>query len=419
MTNMMKSSLCVALASAWLAAPAAAQQKPSPLPEGDGKALVEAMCTNCHGLNFITNSSGYTADQWKFLISTMADVPSVPLAKAVEYLAANFPPNTKRAPKLMPGDMQISFKQWKTPTLGARSRDPIEGIDGSIWFVGQYGNVVGRIDPKTNEIKEWPLPSGARAHSIAEDKSGNIWYTGNANGTIGKLDPKTGKFTVYPMPDPAVRDPHSLEFDPKGILWFSAQQSNFVGRLDPATGAVKVWALPTPKTNPYGVRMDSKGTPWIASNGSNRVISINPETLELKEHVLPRANAQPRRIAIDSQDVIWAADVSGYLVRFDPKTGAVKEWPSPSGAASSPYGITIVNDIIWYNESGQRPDALVRFDPKTEKFQSWPIPSGPVFAGIVRNMNKTRDGNLLIHQTSTNHILLVDLKSGGKSTGTN
>ncbi|HET9387198.1 MAG TPA: hypothetical protein VFO67_18830, partial [Gemmatimonadales bacterium] len=60
--------------------------------------------------------------------------------------------------------------------------------------------------------------------------------------------------------------------------------------------------------------------------------------------------------------------------------------------------------IIWYNESNQRPDALVRFDPKTEKFQSWAVPSG---VGIIRHMRKTPDGNLTIHQTSTNRIGLA------------
>ena len=40
----------------------------------------------------------------------------------------------------------------------------------------------------------------------------------------------------------------------------------------------------------------------------------------------------------------------------------------------APYALVVIDDIVWYNESGQRPDALVRFDPKTEKFQSWAIP---------------------------------------------
>jgi virginiamycin B lyase len=76
--------------------------------------------------------------------------------------------------------------------------------------------------------------------------------------------------------------------------------------------------------------------------------------------------------------------------------------------------MAVVDGIVWYNESGVRPDMLVRFDPATETFQSWPIPSGPagdgeLYAGIVRHMRATRDGDLLIHQSSTNRIIRVDL----------
>ena len=69
--------------------------------------------------------------------------------------------------------------------------------------------------------------------------------------------------------------------------------------------------------------------------------------------------------------------------------------------------IAVVDGVVWYNESGMRPDPLVRFDPKTETFQSWAIPSGGIYAGIIRHMRPTRDGNLLIHQSSTNRIIQV------------
>ena len=94
----------------------------------------------------------------------------------------------------------------------------------------------------------------------------------------------------------------------------------------------------------------------------------------------------------------------GYLGRLDPKTGEIKEWMTPSGPGSHPYAIEVVNDIVWLNESEQRPDVLVRFDPETERFQSWAIPSG---VGIIRNMRATHDGNLVIHQSSTNTVGLV------------
>ena len=78
----------------------------------------------------------------------------------------------------------------------------------------------------------------------------------------------------------------------------------------------------------------------------------------------------------------------------------------PSGKTSSPYALVVVNDIVWYNESGQRPDALVRFDPKTEKFQSWAVPSG---VGIMRHIRATPDGNLVMHQSSSNRVGLVTI----------
>jgi virginiamycin B lyase len=109
--------------------------------------------------------------------------------------------------------------------------------------------------------------------------------------------------------------------------------------------------------------------------------------------------------------MIWYVNSSqGRLGRFDPQTGEIKEWPSPSGPKSHPYALAVVDGIVWYNESGVRPDALVRFDPATETFQSWPVPSGGVYAGIIRHMRPTADGNLLIHQSSTNRIILVTLK---------
>jgi virginiamycin B lyase len=208
-------------------------------------------------------------------------------------------------------------------------------------------------------------------HTVELDNQGVPWYTGNKNGSVGKVDPNTGEIKVYKMPDPNAKDPHTAVFDKKGIMWFTLQNSNMVGRLDPATGDIKLVTMKTPDWKPYGIKIDADGVPWFACNG--------------------RASR-------------------GQLGRYNPKTGEIKEWPSPSGPKSHPYAIVVVDGIVWYNESGMRPDALVRFDPKTETFQSWAIPSGGVYAGIIRHMRATRDGNLLIHQSSTNRITLVTVK---------
>ena len=113
-------------------------------------------------------------------------------------------------------------------------------------------------------------------------------------------------------------------------------------------------------------------------------------------------------MGIDSNGHVWFVNSSmGRIGRLDPASGDIKEWDSPSGSRSHPYSLAVINDKIWYNESGQRPDALVRFDPETETFQSWAIPSG---VGIIRHTWVTRDGDLLIHQSSSNRVGRVRIK---------
>jgi virginiamycin B lyase len=391
---------------------AQAQSEAPPLPDGDGKELVEATCTACHQTDQITRSSGYTHEDWQELTGTMIDLSGDPEMRAeiVDYLATHFPPNDARAPKLVPGEAEIAFKEWVVPTLGQRSRDPVEAADGSIWWAGQWGNLIGRIDPATGEMTEYPLPASAMPHTVELDEAGDVWYTGNKNGTVGKFDPSTEQITEYKMPDPAAKDPHTAIFDEEGILWFTLQLSNMVGRLDPASGEIDLVKMPIEGARPYGIKIDAEGSPWFACNGSNCLVKVDPETMDLEVVELPIPETTVRRLDIADDGMIWYVNSSqGRIGRLNPETGEIKEWASPSGPKSHPYAMAVVNGIVWYNESGMRPDTLVRFDPKTETFQSWPIPSGGFYAGIVRHMRPTADGDLLIHQSSTNRIIEVTL----------
>jgi virginiamycin B lyase len=398
--------------------PLAAQAQDSGLPAGAGKEMVEGVCTGCHQTNMISASLGYSREGWAELTGTMIDLGKAPQERAqmLDYLATHFPPNTKRAAKLVPGSLEISFKEWQTPTLGQRTRDPIQAADGSIWWAGQFGNMIGRLDPKTGEMREYPLPPNAFPHTVELDANGIPWYTGNKNGTVGKVDPATGKVTEYKMPDPAAKDPHTLVFDRQGIAWFTLQNSNMVGRLDPATGAIKLVTLPTKDSKPYGIKIDAEGTPYFSCNGRPCLYKINPSDMALTEIKLPLEGTTVRRLDIAQDGIIWYVNSGrGQVGRYNPKTGEIKEWPSPSGPKSHPYAIIVLDGAVWYNESGVRPDALVRFDPKTETFQSWAIPSGGVFSGIWRHGRATRDGKLLIHQSATNKIIEVTPKQKAAS----
>lgn len=388
------------------------QAKSSNLPAGDGKLLVQSYCVSCHQLNRISYSSGYDNKGWQALIATMVDIPNDTQKRVIaDYLAQHFPANDQRRPTLIAGNTKLNFKQWVVPTLGQRARDPIQAPDGKIWWAGQWGNLIGSIDPETEKMTEYALPDGTMPHSVTHDKQGNIWYTGNKNGTVGMLEPKSTRITVFDMPDPAATDPHTAIFDSQGVMWFTLQNSNKLGRLDPNTGKIKLVSMPTANSRPYGIKLDANDTPWVACNGSNCLVKVDPDTMALQEYKLPNAKTTVRRLDFADDGMLWYVNSSlGRLGRFDPSTQQVKEWPSPSGASSHPYAIAVVGDAIWYNESGMRPDALVKFDPETESFQSWAIPSGSIYSGIVRHMRATADGTLLIHQSATNRIIQVTFK---------
>lgn len=389
--------------------PARSQNK---LPEGPGRSIVESSCGTCHGLNQIIHS-GHTRAEWQQLLSAMvaygASLPHDQVAVVEDYLAKNFPDRSPK-PVVVPGNVEVTIKEWTVPTPHSRPHDPLVAPDGSIWYTGQMANLLGRFDPKTQQFKEYHLKTPKSGpHGLVADKDGNIWFTANFAAYVGKLNPQTGEITEYHMPDPNAKDPHTPLFDHNGTLWLTLQNSNMVGRINPRTGKVKLVTVPTPKSRPYGMVINSQGIPFFCEFGSNKVARIDPKTMRIHEYVLPSAKARPRRIAITPDDVLWYTDYArGYLGRLDPKTGKITEWPSPGGRQSRPYGITAVRDVIWYSESGVKPNTVVRFDTRTHQFQTWVIPSG---GGVVRNMMAAPDGTLWLACSGVNGIAMVAVKN--------
>src|SRR6266850_3492649 len=245
------------------------------------------------------------------------------------YLIASFPEKPRPKPPAISGSVQVKFREWSLPTPGERPHDPLAMPDGSLWWSGQFANRLGRLDPQTGEMKEYPIPIKGGPHGLINDKDGNIWYGGNWGGHIGKLDVKTGEYKFYNMPDPKARDPHTPLFDKDGILWFSVQNGGFMGRLDPKTGDIKLFTpAGAPGQQPYALRFLSDGVqPWFAYWGTNKMATIDPVTLVVKEFVLPDARTRIRRMGVTSDDMIWYGNWgTGKLGRLDPKTGNVTEW---------------------------------------------------------------------------------------------
>ena len=411
----------LALAGALLAAVAAPAAAQDSLPDGPGMDIVRTKCRTCHMATRVTQVAGRTPEGWQTLVAAMinrgATVTDDELPIVVEYLAKNWPVDKKLdiatfAPlPPMAVHVRAAFTEWSTTTASAEPHDPLIASDGSIWYTGAHANVIGRVDPKTGEIKEYGLRT---PHSgpggLAEDRMGNLWYAGRLKALLGKLDPKTGRVTEYPLADPAARDPRSVAVDQKGNVWFTIEEGNMVGRFVPAAGGIKLKRVPTADSRPYGIAITSKGVPVYAAFGTNKLGSIDPSSMAIREWNLPDPAARPRRVAVDASDMVWYTDnARGFIGRVNPSNGEVKEWAVPGGSTSRPSAIAAIGNDIWFSETGSMPNTLVRFEPATGRFQTWNIPSG---GGAVEAISAAKDGTALaIAERGASKIALVRIEN--------
>ena len=308
------------------------------------------------------------------------------------------------------GSVVVPVRSYEVPWgRNTRPRDPAVHPDGSIFFVGQQGNYIARLDPRTGDFKKYEVDPGAHPHSCLVDMKGIVWYSGNRNGTIGRLDPRTGEVQRFAVPD-GVRDPHTMAWDPQGNMGFTAQTSNAVGHFDVNTKKFRIVRMPQPNSRPYGIVLDSKGRPWFNLFGTNTIGTLDPVTLELKTYPVGSERTRDRRLGITSDDKLYYTDYTrGFIGRLDPATGKADEWALPGGATALPYGMTIDDhDRVWVAESNpSRPNRLVGFDPKSKAFFS--ITEIPGDTNTVRHMIFDKRTKSIWFGTDAGHIAKADV----------
>src|SRR6266511_1526560 len=115
-----------------------------------------------------------------------------------------------------------------------------------VYFVEFGANKVASIDSKTMEIKEYSLPNpDARPCRLAISPDDMIWYSDFARGFLGRLDPATGKVTEWPSPSGPKSEPYGIVFT-KGAVWYveTFAKPNGLVRFDPKPEKVQTWPIP-------------------------------------------------------------------------------------------------------------------------------------------------------------------------------
>lgn len=301
----------------------------------------------------------------------------------------------------------LKVQEWTVPWPDTRPRDPYVDGQGRVWFVGQVGDYVAYLEPKSGRFERYEIDEGTHPHNLVVDDKDLVWFTGNRNGRLVRLDPATRKLTTFRIPDPAVDDPHTMILDEAGNAWFTAQSAGAVGRLDAATKKFRLWKTGD-GTRPYGVVFDGQGRVWFDLFGTNELGMIDPGSMELRRFPLPDPGARPRRIAVTSDGGVWYCDYArGYLGRLDPATGKVTEFAMPSGSRSLPYAMaTDDRDRVWVSETGVQPNRLVAFDSKRRAFTDSVAVAGGDAPNTIRHM--------VFHQPSRSIWFGTDLNTIGR-----
>jgi virginiamycin B lyase len=160
---------------------------------------------------------------------------------------------------------------------------------GILWFTAQRGNRIGRLDPKTGEIKLLTPPTpDSRPYGMAFNSKNTLFVVLFGTNKIASVDPKTMAIREYTLPDPASR-PRRITITSDDIVWYADFSRGYLGRLDPATGKVTELQSPSgPRSQPYGMSAINDVI-WYSESGStpNTVVRFDPKTEKFQSWVIP------------------------------------------------------------------------------------------------------------------------------------
>jgi len=377
---------------------------PPNLPAGEGKAIVEAKCGQCHFLHRLTQMR-WTQKNWEKKISWMrervaerpgaVDLTDQEEKTVVAYLAKNFStttpkpdPNGRLSRTLLQGAAaKYIAVDFEGPNLDAAWHDVTVDPRGIAWVNQLNEHKIGKFDPNTFEFTEIPMPLGPRKIGVLDHAgppvrgAGDaIWFTEvGANRRWFSFDTKYQEFTSYPA-QAGFTGPmtgNSIVADPNGKMVWSTTRSRIVG-LNLQTKQFVAYDMPhwtETKKNPggYGIDVAADGGVWFAEREANKIGRLDPATGKIQEYPTPGEDI-PRRMGADWNGDLWIGfHESSKLVKVDHKTGNMTFYdpPTPHNGA---YHVVAdkKNKVIWITL--QTSDKIARFKPETGVWTEYSLP---------------------------------------------
>ncbi len=250
---------------------------------------------------------------------------------------------------------RVIITEYDLPRPTVEPHDVIVDVDGMAWYSNFGEQTLGKLDPKTGKVTEYPVPepkkgSPTGALSIRSDKDGNLWLGMMYQASVAKFDRKTEKFQLWTIPAELNKDntqinmtsPMSYTVD--GKLW--TQNNGFAGvhRVDLKSGKWETWEpfKDSPRGhNIYDVIADSQNNAYFTDIGREHIGRIDAKSGKVTMYETPTKGSGPRRGMMDAQDRIWFGEYRGNKIgMFDTKSEKFQEWAMPT-SWSNPYDVAV------------------------------------------------------------------------------
>jgi virginiamycin B lyase len=370
-------------------------------------------CMSCHTLERVVRSE-HTADEFVQVVARMAGYAnmSTPLhpqrrkagptvdpekyRKLASYLATinlsatpnwAYPLKTLPRPKGQATRMIVTEYDMPRPTI--EPHDVRMDAQGRLWFSNFGEQFLGRLDPKTGAVTEFPIPElkpgfPTGTLDLEPDQAGNFWLALMYQGGLARFDPRSETFRLFPIPPDLNTDatqqsmvmPWQSQID--GKVWTNLVDRQSILRLDIASGRFELFDpfadLPKGRIHsPYGLLADARNDLYFLDFGDENIGRIDAVTGQMALYPTPTEHSRPRRGRLDDKGRLWFAEYeSDRIGMFDLKAERFTEWPVPT-RWSAPYDVSIDrNGELW--SASQTDDRVLRLDPATGRSTEYLLP---------------------------------------------
>jgi streptogramin lyase len=237
--------------------------------------------------------------------------------------------------------------EFLVPTAGSRPTVIAPGPDGNLWFTERGtaaapGNKIGRITP-SGTITEFLLPAGSRPLGITAGPDGNVWFSLSAANKVGRIDPQSEAIVLFDVPTAGAL-PFEMTGGPDGNVWFTEPLANQVARVRP-DGVITEFPLPGPGRGPNTIRRgpDPNGAKDCAYQRQALGESVFVQRYGTFGNCVAR---------LATTQTLWFTETQGNAIGQITTAGVVFEYAIPT-PASAPIGVAEGPDgALWFAENG-------------------------------------------------------------------